>query len=286
VITTPIYTRLLSASEYGEYSVFTSWLSIATVIISLSLSGSIFMQGIVKFEDNKHSFGSASQGLSLLLALVWFGIFIISPDFWSSLLSLPKIQIAAMILIIWENTAFNFWISEQRMDLNYSKPVTITIAHSILLPIINIILILHAQNKATARIMGTLFAGIIAYTGCFFSQVKRGKQLSSKEIWLYLLKLGIPLIPHYLSAVLLSSVDRIMIERMAGTEAAGIYSSAYSVSLITGFFSSAVMQVIDPWIYKKIKANQCGKIAPIAYSCLSLMAILCIVFIAFAPEIV
>ena len=37
VITTPIFTRLLSTSEYGEYNVYTSWLGIFTVFISLNL---------------------------------------------------------------------------------------------------------------------------------------------------------------------------------------------------------------------------------------------------------
>lgn len=51
VITTPIFTRLLSTAEYGQYNVFNSWLSIATIFITLNLSYGVYTQGLIKFED-------------------------------------------------------------------------------------------------------------------------------------------------------------------------------------------------------------------------------------------
>lgn len=36
-ITTPIFTRLLSTSEYGQYNVFNSWMNIIIVIVTLNL---------------------------------------------------------------------------------------------------------------------------------------------------------------------------------------------------------------------------------------------------------
>ena len=50
-ITTPIYSRLLSTAEYGQYSVFNSWLSIITLIVSLNLSWGVYTQGLVKFDE-------------------------------------------------------------------------------------------------------------------------------------------------------------------------------------------------------------------------------------------
>ena len=50
IITTPIYTRLFNTAEYGEYSVFTSWLGIMTIFVSLNLFSGVFSQGLVKFE--------------------------------------------------------------------------------------------------------------------------------------------------------------------------------------------------------------------------------------------
>lgn len=36
-ITTPIFTRILTTAEYGQYSVFNSWMQIITPIVCLNL---------------------------------------------------------------------------------------------------------------------------------------------------------------------------------------------------------------------------------------------------------
>ena len=51
-IITPILSRLFTTAEYGQYSVFYSWMDIATVFVSLNLSAGVYTQGIVKFEYN------------------------------------------------------------------------------------------------------------------------------------------------------------------------------------------------------------------------------------------
>ncbi|WP_341780016.1 hypothetical protein [Levilactobacillus sp. HBUAS70063] len=59
IITTPIFTRLLTAAEYGQYSVFSSWLSVITVIVSMNLYAGVYMQGLVKFEKERLVFSSS-----------------------------------------------------------------------------------------------------------------------------------------------------------------------------------------------------------------------------------
>ena len=46
-ITTPIFTRLLMASEYGEVSVFSTWTSIIGIIAMFRLSAGVFNNGMV-----------------------------------------------------------------------------------------------------------------------------------------------------------------------------------------------------------------------------------------------
>ena len=55
-ITTPIFTRLMTTFEYGQYSVFTSWMSIAACFITLNIYGGVYVQGLVKFENQREQF--------------------------------------------------------------------------------------------------------------------------------------------------------------------------------------------------------------------------------------
>lgn len=114
----------------------------------------------------------------------------------------------------------------------------------------------------------------------------KGKQFYSRKYWKYALKFNIPLLPHYLSLTLLSSSDRIMIGRMVGDEQAGIYNLAYSVSLIMTMFNTALLQTIEPWIYRKLKENRPKDIAHVAYPSFVIIAAVNILLIMFAPEVI
>ena len=53
VITTPIFTRLLTEEEYGEYGVFISWMGILSCFVTMYLFSGIYPQAIVKYSEKK-----------------------------------------------------------------------------------------------------------------------------------------------------------------------------------------------------------------------------------------
>ena len=285
-VTTPIFTRLLTTTEYGQYSVFDSWLRIVTVFVSFNLSSGVYIQGMVKFEEQRKKYASAIQGLSFTLIFLWTIIYISFHDFWNSLLSLTTVQMLAMLLMIWTSSVFNFWSVGQRVDFKYRKLVLVTVLVSLAKPVLGILLVYHAEDKVTARILGLALVEFIAYTGFFFSEMRQGKTFFDWKIWKYAVSFNLPLLPHYLSGMVLSSADRIMISRMEGEDAAGIYSLAYSVSLIMTMFNTALLQTVEPWLYKKIKSNQLDELPKVAYPTFIMIAVVNVVLIATAPEIV
>ena len=47
VISTPIFTRILTTAQYGQYNVFTSWMDIVSIFVSLRISYGVYGQGLV-----------------------------------------------------------------------------------------------------------------------------------------------------------------------------------------------------------------------------------------------
>lgn len=285
-ITTPIFTRLLSTAEYGQYNVFNSWLGIATIFVTLNLSYGVYTQGLVKFEDERNVFSSSLQGLTLLLVVGWTLVYVLFHNFWNQLFSLTTVQMLSMLVMIWSTAVFGFWAAEQRVLYKYQTLVALTVVVSVAKPVVGIIFVALSDDKVTARILGLVLVELIGYTGLFFRQIRCGKKLYSAKFWKYAVGFNLPLIPHYLSQTVLNSADRIMIKDMIGAEEAGIYSLAYSISLIMTLFNTALMQTISPWIYQKIKTKRAEEIAPVAYTTLILIAVVNIILIAFAPEAV
>ena len=285
-ITTPIFTRLLSTAEYGQYNVFNSWLGIITVIVTLNLYLGVYSSGLVKFEEKRNEFSSSLQGLTLTLVSFWTIIYLIFHNFWNKLFSLSTIQMLLMLMLMWTTAVFAFWSVEQRTDFKYKNLIIVTIAVSIAKPLVGIILISFAEDKVTARIFGLVLVESVCYIWFFFDQMKRGRQFYSKEFWKYALAFNIPLIPHYLSMSVLNGADRIMIGRMVNDSAAGIYSLSHSISMIMTMFNTSLMQTIEPWLYRKIKERRIEDISKVAYPSFIIIAVANILLIAFSPETV
>ncbi|MCM1122149.1 MAG: oligosaccharide flippase family protein [Eubacterium sp.] len=286
VITTPVFTRLLSTVEYGRYNVFNSWLGIIGIFVSLNLSAGVYTQGLVKFEEEAEVFSSSLQGLSVFLTACWTAVYFLFRGFWNRLFSLSTVQMLSMLVMIWASAAFGFWAVEQRVHYQYRMLVFVTLAASVAKPAAGIFFVIHAEDKVTARILGLALVELVMYTGLFFAQMSRGRKFYSFRFWKYALMFNLPLVPHYLSQTVLNSADRIMIERITGAGDAGIYSLAYSVALIMTLFNTALSQTLSPWIYQKIKAGKIKDIAPVAYITLMVIAAVNILLIAFAPEAV
>lgn len=284
IITTPIFTRLLSTAEYGQYSVFNSWLGIVSVFVTLQLYSGAFTQGMVKFENKKMKYASSIQGLCLTLVVCWTIIYLLFHEFWNNLFELTIVQMLAMLVLIWSTSVFNFWSVEQRVDLRYHTLVTITIVSTLAKPFVGIIFVILAEDKVTARILGLALVELVCYTWMFFSQMHRGKTYFDRSFWKHALLFNLPLLPHYLSMVVLNSSDRIMINNMVGSNEAGIYSLAYSISQIITVLNTALLQTIEPWMYKKIKANRMEDLSGVAYPAVIGVSAVNILLIAFAPE--
>lgn len=285
-ITTPIFTRLLSTTEYGQYSVFNSWFSIVQIIVTMQLCSGVYTMGIVKFKEEEKVFTSVIQGLNLVLCLSWTVIYLLSHNFWNQLLSLTTVQMLAMLLMSWATATFTFWMTTQRNRFQYQKLVIVTLIVSVLKPAVGILFVTHAHDKVTARILGLALVEVVCYSGFFFVQMKEGKKFFSAKYWKYAVLFNLPLLPHYLAGTVLASSDRIMIQRLVSETAAGIYGLAYSISLVMTLVNDSLNKVMSPWLYQKIREKKFSDMPKVVYPSLVLVAAANMALIAIAPEII
>lgn len=286
VLTTPIFTRLMNTAEYGQYNVFASWLDIFTVFVSLKLYAGVFSAGYVKFDEDKEKFSASLQGLCVTLVAIWMAIYFVFHNQINAITTLSTIQTLAMFSIIWTTSVFTFWSVEQRTENKYVQIVVITISISIIKPVVSILAVINSDDKATARIVSIAIVELVIYIWLFIKDICRGKSFIDKRYWMYALSFNIPLIPHYLSTSILNSSDRIMIQKLVNKDAAGIYGLAYSISMIMTLFNTALIQTLEPWIFKKIKENKTDEIGKVVYISLLLIGGVNLFLISFAPEAV
>ena len=289
-LATPFFTRMMSTSEYGKYNVFTSWQAIINCIVSLNIYGGVYAQGIVKQPNATRShFISSFQGLLTFLVAIWFVVYCFVSRGIESLLGITFIEGVFMFILIWGTGVFQIWAQAERTEYKYRKLVAASMLYALASTIGGLILVHNMENRVVGRILGMVLPVIFIYSVIFVSQVKKNKQLYNKEIWMHTIVLAIPLVPHYLSQIVLSSSDRIMISMLIDEDSAGIYSLAYTLAQLMTLFNGALLSTIEPWLYKNIRAAELENkinIKNIAYISFSLIAVLNFLLIACAPDIV
>lgn len=282
----PILTRIMPQADYGIYNTYTSWYNFLMIFTSLRLSYYVFSKGMVKYEDDRNEFVLSLQSLSITSTLFFFGVYWLFQKTANTLLGLSTSLMVCMFIHMLFEPSIEFWSARKRFEYDYKKVVIITLALTVINPVLGIIMILNSDDTVFARALSSTIA--ISIFGIFLYGViiRKSRHFFSVKYWKYALAFNIPLIPHFLSSTALSQADRIMIRNIVGPEATAIYSVAYSLGMMTMLFSHAIQQALLPWQYTKLKKKDYNDLPQIATLTMIIIAAICILFIAFAPEVV
>lgn len=287
MLTTPIFTRIMTEAEYGRFSVYNSWLGIMQIIVSLNLAAGVYTRGLVKNEDDQDQFSSSMLGLSTTCVVLWSVIYFLFHKVINSWMGLSTALMSAMLLEIWAHAAYQFWSNRERVNYRYKKLVLLTIAYVILRPLLSVICIMQAdtQHQVEARVLSTGFVNVVLFSGLHFSMARKGKQFFHKKYWLYGLTFNLPLVPHYLSQVVMNQSDRLMINAICGPAETAYYSVAYTIAMALQILNNSVSATMNPWIYKSLKNGEYQKIGRASYFILALIAVMNLLVIICAPEL-
>ena len=287
MLTTPIFTRVMADVEYGRFSAYNSWLDIVQIIVSLNLGAEFHTRGLVKNEADQKVFTSSVLGLSSTCIFVGFLIYALFHDFFNGIFDLSSPLMIAMFLEIWATAAYRFWANCERVHYRYRKLVALTLTYVIARPAFGILMILRVdQNYQTeARVFTATAVNVILFSVLYFSMMWQGKKFYDKTYWVYALKFNLPLVPHYLSQIVLSQSDRLMIRSFCGSAATAYYSVAYTLSMGLQILNSSISATMNPWIYKSLRDGKAKNIGKTSYPILMLIALCNFMVIAVAPEI-
>ena len=113
-----------------------------------------------------------------------------------------------------------------------------------------------------------------------------GKCFYDKGYWQYAVKFNTPLIPHYLSLIVLGQSDRIMIKHFCGDSDAGIYSFAYQIASAINVLIAAINGSRVPWTYEQLKSRIYDRLKKITNALVVLMAGITLLICLVSPEII
>lgn len=285
-ITVPIFTRLLSTADYGSVSVYQSWEMVAMYVATLGVTYGGFNNGMMRFKDDREGYTTSVVGLVLALGVLWIALCYTLSDNVVALTGMPLILASLLFVEVIVKGIYDIWVSRMKFDYEYRKLVRASLALSIAVPALGILFVVMASDKVLARVLSFVLveaAFAMVLGGCM---LKRSKRLFKWEYWKFTLLFNIPLLPHYLSQVVLSSSDRIMIANMCTASDAGIYSIAYSAGMIMTLLTNSLNSTVAPWLYRALAAKELRRIGKTSITVLGGLALIVLVVDILAPEVV
>lgn len=284
-ICTPLYTRLLTTSEYGEYSNFLSWQSILATLITFDLSAAVGIAYYDYGDENKFDgFINTISVCSYVIPACFCAMLLIFSNRFSALFSIRKKYLVILTIYITFGNTLNIFQAEQRVRLKYKFSAVLTLATSALTVVCTLIFVFKFQD----RLQGVLLGGVLINIIVSFVLGIRIWLRNSTIQWefaKYALAVAVPLIPHVLAGTILGSSDKVMIMRYCGENDTALYGLTYTIAMIITMIASSMNKAWAPWFFDRMKYNKREHIKKIANIVVLAIAACSFLICLLAPEI-
>lgn len=283
-LTIPIFTRLLTPSDYGIVGTYLSWVGIVTLFVGLSLGSSIRI-AYVDFKNDLERYMSSVLFLSFLnFIILSFLILIISMflktdvNIWLIILCLIQSYMSFIV---------SYVTQQYMMEVKYIKRTLLLALPNFINVTLSIFLLIFIMNDHLY--MGRIIPSVISYTLfgtiIFITIMLKGKSLINLGYWKYALRLSVPLIFHGLAISILSQSDRIMITWFNDPSETGIYSLVYSFGMILTVFHAALDGLWIPRFTNKMKENRKNAINQEVILYIDFMLLITVAILFISPEL-
>lgn len=256
-ITLPIYVRLMSTADYGNFNTYVAYESMLSVVLGLALHASL-KNAKLRYPSREgfDDYMAACIQMGVVsTALIVFAANIIYPVL-SSALDLTRIVFNILLIQSYASALLTLYNSYVSLEYKYRSYFAVSLFNALSTTILSIILIttVFSNDRYIGRVIGNAIPAIAI--GCciaaYFLKQSQSRIKIDGEKWRFGLLFSVPLIFHGISQVILNQFDRIMIKSMTGASNAGIYSFAYNICNLVFVTSTSLQNVWGPWFYEKM----------------------------------
>lgn len=285
-ITIPIFTRLLLPNEYGILAIFTAFIYIFSIILSLGSRITITRYYYDKTNNFSDFLGSSILFLIGFNIIVFFIIFIFRESV-SSFLNIDTKLILFALFISTFNAFFQAYLAYLQASKQSKKVASLNIVKQVLFQGLAIFLVVILQNnKYIGKVYAYFFISFIYFGYALFQLHLISKLSFSLKYIKALLLFGVPVVFHLLAGYILSYFDLIIINQLVGQKATGLYSFAYQIGIAIDIIAMGMARSWTPMFYERLNSSDYLSINKIAHKYANIVYVIAMGLILFSREIV
>ncbi len=145
-------------------------------------------------------------------------------------------------------------LARYRTQENPFSYARLELSHTFLNLTLSVFLLIHTDLGWHARALGIAIPmSTMGLVGLF--QMKRSNLLS--KIWdkksiLDILGVSLPLLPHTVGSIMISSSNRLFVEKYAGFSEVGVFFVGFQLGMVVMLITDSIIKAWTPWFFKKM----------------------------------
>ena len=258
----PILTRFLSPSDYGYVSLFNILLSFFTAVVGCNIPGAYSRAYFASDRFEVNEYWITALKLIFTIGVIVTLIVIMARNILQYLFKFPVnwlwlISVTATAASI--NALVLAHLQVRMMASQYGIYINM---RTIVQALLSVLLVTVIHFNWRGQILAVSFAHVLfASIGVVIILYQLKQRHSIDKIYdlrfnmkyaQHALIFGIPLIPHALSGILNSTINRIFISQMIGVAETGIFTVGYQIGSIILLLATSFNQAYAPWLFGQL----------------------------------
>lgn len=283
----PLYTRVLTPSNYGALDMITVFSSLIALTVVLEIS-----QGVSRFyrdektEENKKVLASTSLWFTILMFSVFLVIALaFAPELSLIVIGLPGLDdvFRLGVVFIWINGLFYLLRNQLRFELRSEAYSIVNIVQSLTTAGASVLLA-YVFHFGIYGFLAGMIIGTAAGTSIGLYYLKTTFQLRFDLTKLKkMLAFSIPLVPSSIAVFVNMYIDRLMINHYLSLKEVGLYGMGYRLAGISTLILVGFQTALTPLIYKHYQEPETPhQLATIFRTFLSIVIVVFLILSLFA----
>lgn len=284
-LTVPIFTRILSTTDYGIVTTYNSWISILSMVMGFAIHMGI-RAAFIDYKEKIDDFVSVTTTFTLLCGgvmclFIGGGAYLLRINVDLTLIVLCLLQGLATALV--QNYSM-YLMMQYRYKFRTALmilPNLLSVGSSVFAILFVVKTDLYMGRIVPTALINAAF-GLITVALVY----ARSHVLYNREYLKYGLAISMPLVLHGIALNILSQSDRTMITWLADASQTGVYSLIYNFSMIATVITTSLDGVWVPWFTERLKNREIKSINDLAVDYINLMTYAMVGVMFIGPEVV
>ena len=282
-LTMPVFVRLMTKEDIGQFVNFTTWIALLVPVFTLSLDASVPVASF-DFKDKKNEYISSVLALGSIITTGFYAVSLILEDQVKGLLNIDSMQLHIMFVYIMFEPSLSMLQIKSKLEYRYKLSTVLSLLSVGLSTPIALLAVILSEDKLRGRILG-FYIPMILLNICIYRYFFTKSKTVKMEYWKYGAMISIPLALNAVAGSVLNSFDKIMINSMVGDSETALYSVGYSCATLASMLWYSLNQAWAPWAYEQMDQDNRDKLKKVSKIYMLEFGLIVLVFMLTAPEL-